>query len=74
VTHAFIDGRSRFVTGLRIHNNNRAETVLGLFLGAVTRYGWPSRVRGDHGVENGQVADAMEVQKGSNRGSYIYGT
>ncbi|TFK82284.1 hypothetical protein K466DRAFT_459051, partial [Polyporus arcularius HHB13444] len=32
VTHCFVDGHSRFVTGIRVHTNNRAETVLILFL------------------------------------------
>ncbi|KAG1845058.1 hypothetical protein C8R48DRAFT_566298, partial [Suillus tomentosus] len=31
VTHAFIDGFSRFITGIRVSNNNRAETVFDLF-------------------------------------------
>ncbi|KAF7297059.1 hypothetical protein MIND_00938700 [Mycena indigotica] len=73
VTHAFIDGKSRFVTGLRVHNNNRSYTVLRLFLEAVAQYGAPSRVRGDHGVENVKVAEAMEQFRGSGRGSYIFG-
>ncbi|TFK84472.1 hypothetical protein K466DRAFT_455503, partial [Polyporus arcularius HHB13444] len=29
------DGFSRFVTGIRVHTNNRADTVLGLFLEAI---------------------------------------
>ncbi|KAF7315726.1 hypothetical protein MIND_00088400 [Mycena indigotica] len=73
VTHAFIDGKSRFVTGLRVHNNNRSYTVLCLFLEATALYGVPSRVRGDHGVENVQVAEAMERLRGPGRGSYIFG-
>ncbi|KAI0349784.1 hypothetical protein OH77DRAFT_1383846, partial [Trametes cingulata] len=32
VTHAFVDGHARFVTGIRVHTNNRAATVLALFL------------------------------------------
>ncbi|KAF7309229.1 hypothetical protein MIND_00293200 [Mycena indigotica] len=73
VTHAFIDGKSRFVTGLGVHNNNRAHTVLSLFLAAATQFGVPSRVRGDHGVENVKVAEAMEEIRGPGRGSYIFG-
>ncbi|KAJ7228286.1 hypothetical protein GGX14DRAFT_296526, partial [Mycena pura] len=34
VIHGFIDGYSRLITGLRASNNNRAETVLELFLDA----------------------------------------
>jgi hypothetical protein len=58
--HAFIDGYSRLVTGIRAHNNNRANTVLDLFLNAAEEFCLPSRVRGDHGVENLEVAAHME--------------
>ncbi|KXN83492.1 hypothetical protein AN958_01349, partial [Leucoagaricus sp. SymC.cos] len=73
VIHGFIDGKTRFVTGLRVHNNNRASSVLDLFLDAVAAYGLPSRVRGDHGTENIQVAEYMETIHGPNRGSYLWG-
>ncbi|KAK7043060.1 hypothetical protein VNI00_008798 [Paramarasmius palmivorus] len=73
VIHAFIDGYSRLVTGIKASNNNRADTVLLLFLAAVAVYGIPSRVRGDHGVENLLVAAFMEYVRGPGRGSYIWG-
>ncbi|KAJ8090047.1 hypothetical protein PM082_018627 [Marasmius tenuissimus] len=73
VIHAFIDGFSRFVTGIRAHNNNRADTVLDLFVDAVNVHGCPSRARGDHGTENVMVAEFMETAKGQGRGSYIFG-
>ena len=73
VIHGFIDGYSRLITGLRASDNNRAETVLGVFLEAVQQYGIPSRCRGDHGVENLLVAALMERLRGERRGSYIWG-
>jgi hypothetical protein len=73
VFHAFIDGKSRFVTGIRAHNNNHAETVLSLFLDIIEVHSVPSRVRGDHGTENLLVAQYMEDLKGIERGSYIWG-
>ncbi|KAJ8474614.1 hypothetical protein ONZ45_g15892 [Pleurotus djamor] len=73
VCHAFIDGKSRYVTGIQISANNRKATVLQVFLKAIGENGCPSRVRGDHGVENGDVAEWMETYRGRGRGSYIYG-
>lgn len=73
VTHCFIDGHSRLVTGIRVSNNNRAHTVLDLFLEATSSHGVPSRVRGDHGTENLRVAECMEDRRGVERGSYIWG-
>jgi hypothetical protein len=73
VIHGFVDGKTRFIVGLRAHDNNRASTVLHLFLESISVHGCPSRVRGDHGVENGRVADYMEENMGRNRGSYIWG-
>lgn len=71
--HAFIDGYSRFITGIRASNNNKAKTVLDLFLNLVDVHGLPSRVRGDHGVENLLVAAFMSEARGEGRGSYIWG-
>ena len=73
VIHAFIDGYSRFITALRVNDNNKAQTVLDLFLGGIARHGTPSRVRGDHGTENLRVAEWMETHRGPNRGSYLWG-
>ncbi|KAF7349147.1 hypothetical protein MVEN_01437000 [Mycena venus] len=41
VIHAFVDGKSRYVTGIRASDNNRAETVLHVFRVAVARHGLP---------------------------------
>lgn len=73
VVHGFIDGYSRYITGIRAHNNNRAVTVLNLFMELIEVHGLPSRVRGDHGVENVDVARFMEAARGTGRGSYIWG-
>jgi hypothetical protein len=71
VFHGFIDGYSRLVTGLRASNNNRANTVLELFLEAIQVHGCPAKVRGDHGVENLRVAEYMEENFGI--GTYLWG-
>ncbi|KAK7435904.1 hypothetical protein VKT23_019435 [Stygiomarasmius scandens] len=71
--HGFIDGYSRLITGLHASNNNWAATVLALFLHAIAAYGRPSRLRGDFGGENVDVAAYMEHHNGSSRGSYIWG-
>lgn len=73
IIHGFIDGYSRLVVGLRASNNNRAQTVLDLFMDATASYRIPSRVRGDHGTENVLVAQFMENFHGERRGSYIWG-
>lgn len=73
VIHAFVDGFSHLVTAIQANDNNRANTVLSLFLDGIETHATPSRVRGDHGVENLGVARYMEENFGSERGSYIWG-
>jgi hypothetical protein len=63
----------RFVTFLVANNNNRADTVLNCFLDSCKKYGLPSRVRVDYGVENYEVCRFMEFSRGVGRGSYIAG-
>ncbi|KAL5525461.1 hypothetical protein ACEPAF_9331 [Sanghuangporus sanghuang] len=74
VIHGFIDGFCRTITGLRASNNNKAQTVVKLFLDATRSYGIPSRVRGDRGGENIDVARLMIFLRGENRASFIWGT
>jgi len=73
VIHGFIDGYSRFITGIWASNNNTGQTVLNIFLRAAEIYGVPNRLRGDHGVENILVAAWIEEFCGTQRGSYIWG-
>ena len=59
VIHGCIDGFSRKIVYLHCANNNRADTVLGLFMNAIRENGLPNRVRGDRGGENVLVASFM---------------
>jgi transposase InsO family protein len=72
VIHGFIDGKSRFVTGIHAASNNRADTVLELFHTAIQQHGTPRRMRGDHGTENLLVAQWMEDNQPGPH-SYIWG-
>lgn len=59
---------------LRASNNNRADTVLEVFLDAVERFGAPLRVRGDRGGENIEVSVWMIMKRGPNRCSFMWGS
>ncbi|KAG8781599.1 hypothetical protein FRC12_021723 [Ceratobasidium sp. 428] len=74
VIHGIIDGFDRTITGIRVSNNNRATTVLNLFIDAVRQYECPSRCRGDRGGENIAVAMYMTIVRGPNRASYMWGS
>lgn len=47
--------------------------MLESFVGAVERFGLPSRVRSDKGGENIEVAHFMVERRGENRNSHITG-
>ena len=57
--HGAIDGFSRLPVYCHCSSNNRADTVLALFIDAVSRFGLPSRVRCDRGGENTMVGSYM---------------
>uniref|UniRef100_A0A4W5Q2M0 Integrase catalytic domain-containing protein n=1 Tax=Hucho hucho TaxID=62062 RepID=A0A4W5Q2M0_9TELE len=71
--HGGIDGYSCLVVFLRASSNNRSSTVMDCFMNAVSRYGFPSRVRTDHGGENNTVCLFMNIFRGSWRGSALRG-
>ena len=73
VIHGCIDGYTRKLIYLACRNNNRATTVYDLFSNAIQLHGLPSRVRGDQGGENVEVARFILLHplRGLGRGSYI---
>ncbi|XP_014679811.1 PREDICTED: uncharacterized protein LOC106819729 [Priapulus caudatus] len=73
VIHGAIDGGTRKVLYLHASLDNRAATVYQQFVDAVNKFGLPSRVRADMGVENVDVARFMFENRGINRGSFIAG-
>ncbi|XP_052212367.1 uncharacterized protein LOC127831423 [Dreissena polymorpha] len=73
VIHGGIDGYSRLITFLTVASNNKSATMMESFLGGTTKYGVPSRVRSDHGLENTGVGAFMLGYRGAGRGSFITG-
>ena len=75
VFHGCVDGYSRKIMFLSASTSNKAKTVMNLFLNAVQVHGLPSRVRGDQGVENVDVAWHMfsHPARGPGCGSFIAG-
>lgn len=75
VTFGGIDGYSRVIIYLACHSNNLAATTLKEFVGAVEKFGLPSRVHSDMGVENVDIARFMlnHPDRGEGRGTFITG-
>ena len=74
VVHGGISGFSCLLTFLRCATNNCANTVLCSFFSGVRRFGCPSRVRSDHGMENYHVARFMLWFRSYNCSSHITGS
>ena len=69
VIHGGIDGFSRKIMYLRSYTNNKASSMLNIFQNSIHKFGFPSRVRADQGVENVEVARFMLTHplRGPNR-------
>ncbi|PIL34479.1 hypothetical protein GSI_03256 [Ganoderma sinense ZZ0214-1] len=74
VLHGGADGHDRIMLMLGANTNNLASTVLGIFLDAVEEWGVPSRVRGDRGGENLEVAVWITKRRGVGRASFMWGS
>ena len=72
ITHGGVDGFSRYPTFIQASNNNRAMTVLTLFVEAVRNHPLPVRVRADAGGENVLVQRFMEQLRGAGQHSEIF--
>lgn len=59
---------------MRASDNNRGTTVLHMFHDATAQFGMPSRMRGDCGGENLELAVWMIVRNGANRASFMWGS
>jgi len=61
VIHGCIDGYSRAIVYLKCCTDNKASTVLQYLKQGVQGFGLPSRVRGDQGMENVDVARYIQT-------------
>ena len=75
VIHRAIDGISRKIMYFRCHTNNKTSSVLNVFQNSIQKFGLPSRVRADQGVENVEVAQFMLTHplRGPDQKSFIDG-
>ena len=75
VVHGCVDGYSRAIIYLECNDNNRATTQLDAFRKAITKWGLPSRIRTDKGLENIEISKFMlsDSRRGPGRGSVITG-
>ena len=73
VIRGCFDGYTREIIYLACTNNNRATTVYDLLSNTIQLHGSPSRVRGDEGVKNVEIARFIfsHPLRGLRRGSYI---
>lgn len=71
--HGCVDGHSRLAIYLSCHADKKAATVSALFLDAVSRFGWPSRGRGDFGRENNDVERALIAHWGEGHRAFLRG-
>ncbi|KAF7328064.1 Integrase catalytic domain-containing protein [Mycena kentingensis (nom. inval.)] len=71
--HGCVDGHSRLIVYLAVRANKRQATVAELFMGAVARMGWPSRMRGDYGTENNEVERLIIAHWGAAHRAYLRG-
>ena len=59
------------ITGLCSSTNNRASTVLNMFINAILEHGVPSRAHGDRGGKNRDVSILMILLRGLDRASFM---
>lgn len=72
VIHGIIDGHSRYIVSLNAAPDNTARTAFQFFEAATQRYGFPHRMRGDHGGENVRIAEVLN-NINNNPNAYIFG-
>ena len=74
ITHLCIDGKTIMLIYVHCCNNNSANTVLTLFQEGTQKWGLPSRVRSDYGMDNFLVTQYMLEHREEGRGSIITGS